>query len=105
MKRPSSSNSIMNVSRSILRFYDLYHAKDTVKVLDQALDHRVRHVVYMLLDGFGLNIIKAHLPKDAFLRQFLKKTITSVFPSTTTAATTAVLSAKPPIETGYLGWV
>ncbi len=105
MRRPSTNNSIMNVSRSILRFYDLYHGSDTVKVLDRALDDTVNHVVYMLLDGFGVNIIKAHLPKDAFLRRYLRQTITSVFPSTTTAATTAVLSAKPPIETGYIGWM
>jgi hypothetical protein len=105
MISPDYRNSIMNVSRSLLRFYGAYDGDDTVGVLDEALDGSVNHVIYMLLDGLGMNIIKAHLPESSFVRKNLAKTVTSVFPPTTSAATTAVLSAKPPIETGWLGWM
>ena len=105
MMRPDYRNSIMNVSRSLLRFYGAYDGDDTIKVLDDALDGSVNHVIYMLLDGLGMNIIREHLDHDSFVRRNLAKTVTSVFPPTTSAATTAVLSAKPPIETGWLGWM
>ncbi len=105
MRKPDYRRSIMNVSRSILKHYGAYEGDDTIPVLDQALKQGFNHVIFMLLDGLGTNVLKIHLPKTAFLRQHYRQTITSVFPSTTVAATNAVLAAEPPVTTGYLGWV
>lgn len=105
MRKPDYRHSIMNVSRSILKHYGAYAGDDTIPVLDACLKQDFNHVIFMLLDGLGINVLKQHLPKTAFLRQHCQKTITSVFPSTTVAATNAVLAAEPPVTTGYLGWV
>lgn len=105
MNKPDYRHSIMNVSRSFLKHYGCYQGHDTIESMDQHLKRNHAHVIYMLLDGLGDDLMKRHLPEDAFLRRHQKDRITSVFPPTTVAATNAVLAAKPPISTGYLGWI
>jgi hypothetical protein len=58
----------------------------------------------MLLDGMGTEILNKHLDENAFLRRNMKCVISSVFPSTTTAATMSVETGLSPIEHGWLGW-
>jgi len=103
--RPDFTNSIMNVSNSILHFYDIDTMYPGIQELDEELQKGYNHVIYVLLDGLGVNVIKAHLSQQQAMHKYLKKEITSVFPPTTVAATNAVLSGLPPITTGYLGWV
>ncbi|MFP4187347.1 MAG: alkaline phosphatase family protein [Acholeplasmataceae bacterium] len=98
-------HSIVNVSKSILKHYGCYQQEDTITELDHYLAEPSDHVIYLLLDGLGMNALKLHLDQEAILRRHLLRTVTSVFPPTTVAATHAVLAAKPPIETGYLGWI
>ena len=52
----------------------------------------------------GSNIIDRMLPKDSFLIVNRIKPITTVFPATTVAATTSVMTGLNPYETGMLGW-
>lgn len=58
----------------------------------------------MLFDGFGVDALEHHLKKDSFLRSHLNERISSVFPPTTTAATTSIESGLTPAEHGWLGW-
>jgi hypothetical protein len=44
------------------------------------------------------------LPEDAFLRRRQAATLTSVYPSTTAAATTSLYTGLSPAEHGWLGW-
>ncbi|MFU8792823.1 MAG: alkaline phosphatase family protein [Acholeplasmataceae bacterium] len=104
MRKPNYKHSIINISKSFLKHYQLYEKSDTHKALDQVLSKGYQHIVYMLLDGLGVNVIKKHLEPKDFLRKHLKDQITSVFPPTTVAATNAVLAANPPYTTGYVGW-
>jgi len=104
LNKPNYNKSIVSVSKSILQFYQIGKQRHTIKKLDQVLSKDINHVVFILLDGMGVNILKSHLKENAFLRQHHLQTISSVFPPTTVAATNAILAAKHPIETGYLGW-
>ena len=101
---PNYSHSILNISASILNYYGVKSEYPTLDILDKKLNENYNHVIFMVLDGLGLNIIKENLPKGALLRKNIKKKLTSVFPPTTVAATTAMLSGKAPISSGYLGW-
>lgn len=105
LKRPDYTNSILNVSNSFLKYYNVPTKYSSQTNLDSALQKGYNHIIYILLDGMGSNIIKHHLDKNDALRKYMVEEITSVFPPTTVAATNAVLSGKPPITTGYLGWV
>jgi len=101
---PDYQNSILNISASILNHYGVSTEYKTLKILDQELEKDYKHVILMVLDGMGINILNHNLSSDALLRKNLKTTLTSVFPPTTVAATTAMLSGLPPISSGHLGW-
>lgn len=101
---PDYTNSILNVSNSILKNYGVKTKYPTISLLDQELMKGYNHIIYILLDGMGVNIIRKHLTPDQALHKYLRKEITSVFPPTTVAATDTVLSGLPPISSGYIGW-
>lgn len=105
IKFPDYNNSIMNVSNSILKFYGVETNYNGIESLDEKLKNDYNHVIYILLDGMGSNIVKKLLNKTDGLRRYMRKEITSVFPPTTVAATNAVISGIPPISNGHLGWV
>lgn len=102
---PDYTNSILNVSNTFLHHYGLSTPYPGIDVLEEYLTEDIHHIIYILLDGLGVNIVKHHLQENDYLRKYLKKEITSVFPSTTVAATDAVLSGRPPISNGHIGWV
>ncbi|MBN2268096.1 MAG: alkaline phosphatase family protein [Acholeplasmataceae bacterium] len=105
VQHPDYENSILNVSSTIVQYYGGVNSYKKISIIDEKLKLNKKHVVLMLLDGMGTNILSEHLNPDDFLRKHQKKTISSVYPPTTVAATNAVLAAKSPLETGYLGWV
>lgn len=103
--KPDYQHSIMNVSNSLLHHYNIETKYNGIKILDQELKKGYNHIVYILLDGLGVNMLKEHLSSDDALLKYLQDQITSVFPPTTVAATDAVISGVPPISNGHLGWV
>lgn len=52
----------------------------------------------------GSKILDRNISKDSFFIKNKLKEITTVFPATTTAATTSIRTGLNPIEHGYLGW-
>ncbi|RJX26181.1 MAG: hypothetical protein C4537_03225 [Acholeplasma sp.] len=101
---PDYTHSILNVTATILKKYQAPTRYPELQVLADAIQDK-GHVVLVLLDGMGMNLLSKHLSRGAFLLKHLKDVITSVFPPTTVAATNTVLSGLPPYQSGYLGWV
>ena len=106
-QRPDYSNSIVNLSCSVLKYFNVSNIRhNSLAEVDRLLQQRKpRNVVILLFDAMGISILDSHLPKDSFTRQHVIKTISSTFPPTTVAATTAVNSGLTPLETGWLGWI
>lgn len=104
IKYPDYKNSLLALSASVLRYYGVPIPHDTLPALDRLLAKNYKNVVVMLFDGMGTAILERHLAPDAFLRKHFKETILSVFPSTTTAATTTMYTGCSPAEHGWLGW-
>ncbi len=104
MIKPNWKNSILNVSATFQNFLggqnDIYKLKEIEKVLNK----NYKNVVYICFDGLGMFPLKQNLNKNTILRKSIVKTITSVFPSTTTNATTTLCSATYPSNHGLLGW-
>ena len=94
----------MNVSCSILKHYGYPTKYDTILLCDRLLAKNYRNIVLILIDGLGESIIERYHDVTANLRRDHVDTISSVFPPTTAAATTAVLTGEPPVVTGWLGW-
>ena len=52
----------------------------------------------------GSRILDRTISKESFFNKNKIKEITTVFPATTTAATTSIRTGLNPIEHGWLGW-
>lgn len=104
--RNDYNNCLTNVACSIRKYFDLPYAHKTMPEVDSVLERKnPENVIVFLLDGVGANILKRSLPDpDLFLRKHTVKTMTSVFPATTTACTTSMLTGLNPVEHGWLGW-
>lgn len=106
IQRPDYSNSIVNLSCSVLKYYNVPVRHDTLPEFDRLLETRKpRNVVILLFDAMGISILSRHLPETSFTRKHVMRSLTSTFPPTTVAATTAVNSGLTPLETGWLGWI
>ena len=107
IKRPDYNNSIVNLSCSVLKYFNTPCIKhNSLPYVDRLLTNKhPRNIILLLFDAMGISILDKHLPIDSFTRQHVFKTLSSTFPPTTVAATTAVNSGLTPIETGWLGWV
>jgi len=104
-KFPDYTRCLTNVTNSILKHYGLETYHNTLKELDEILEERpYKNIVLMLYDGMGSNILKRNLKNTDFLNKNKLMDIDAVFPPTTTASTTAVLTGKNPNEHGWLGW-
>lgn len=103
MQFPNYSNSAYNVINSLINFYGVKN-NHTLNELDEILNtKKYNKIVFLVMDGLGNNIINKYL-KDSFIERKNIGPISSVFPSTTTAAMNTYYSALSPLEHGWLGW-
>ena len=103
--RNNYNECLTNLACSIRKYFDLDYKHNTIDYIDKILEeYKPKNVVTILCDGMGSNIMDRMLDKDAFLIKNRIKPITTVFPATTTAATTSMRTGLNPVETGMLGY-
>lgn len=104
MQFPNYQNSSFNSINSILHYYGVINDHKSLDSLDKILNEgRYKKIVFLVMDGFGQNIIKKYL-KDSFIDRKNIGPISSVFPSTTTAAMNTYYSGLSPLNHAWLGW-
>ncbi|MFN8481518.1 MAG: alkaline phosphatase family protein [Anaerolineae bacterium] len=104
--------SVANVAPTFaaLMGVDLRASRPLWEPLWQPWQGRVRRVVLVILDALGYLALTDALARDETLafhrvaRAGMLAPLTSVFPSTTTAATTSFATGRAPIEHGMLGY-
>lgn len=79
--------------------------KPNQKFLDYINKKNPNKIFLILIDGMGANLIQRKLSEDSFLNRNLFKKVTTVFPTTTTAAVTSISNGKGPNENAWLGWM
>lgn len=104
MKRIDYDRSLVSLASSVLKHFGAEAKHPTLKEMDVFLAKGYENVVVMLFDGMGTAILDKHKEQSPFLRSHMRGSISSVFPPTTTAATTSVESGLTPLEHGWLGW-
>ena len=103
--RNNYNECLTNLACSIRKYFNLPYNHNTIDYIDKILeDNKPKNVVTILFDGMGANILRRTLPENAFFISNLLKPITTVFPATTVAATTSMITGLNPVETGMLGW-
>ena len=105
MKITERNNTLVNISNSILKFYDIPTFHNSYDELDKILEkNKNKKLCLILLDGFGKIILEKYKKYCPFLYSHINLDCYSVYPPTTVAATTSLMSGKYPCETGFLGW-
>lgn len=96
---------LTNLACSIRKYFELDYKHNTIDYIDKILEeYKPLNVITILCDGMGSNIMDRMLDENSFLIKNRIKSITTVFPATTVAATTSILTGLNPCETGMLGW-
>lgn len=99
--------SLVNLMASVIRARG---GESAHRGLGQAWEQvlaKPRHVVLVVVDGLGLAQREAYLDAvtdSPFLGQHTPHELSSVFPATTAAAVTTLMSGASPAEHGILGW-
>ena len=104
MKKIDYEHSLVSLASSVLKYFGAEAKHPTLEEMDVLLAKGYENVVVMLFDGMGTAILDKHKEQSPFLRSHMRGTISSVFPPTTTAATTSMQSGLTPLEHGWLGW-
>ena len=100
---PNYEHCILNTITSILKYYNVNTPYSSLRSLDEKLSKKYKNVILIVLDGMGSHILDSLSP-DGFFKNNQSDIVTSVYPSTTTAALTTYYSGQPPIETGWIAW-
>lgn len=101
--KPDFNRCLVNLTASIQQHFGVTSQYPPLDFLAPHLEG-CKHVVLVLLDGMGKAILQKYVKEKGFLRQHHLYDISSIFPPTTVAATTALLSGKLPGETAWVGW-
>ena len=105
IQRPNYDRSILSISSSIMKYYNVESNYKSLDELDNILKNDYKNIVYLVLDCLGDNILRDNIQEDSILKNNKITTVTSVFPPTTAAATTAIHSGLSPLESGWIGWM
>lgn len=100
---PNYEHCILNTITSILKYYKVETEHKSLEKLDKKLESKYKNVVFIILDGMGEHILTPISPNGFFKKNELD-CVTSIYPSTTTAALTTYYAGKPPYETGWIAW-
>ncbi len=105
LKNIDYTNCLTNLTCSILKYFNCEYKHNTLLYVDKILQtKKPRNVILILCDGMGYNILNKTLNKNSFLVKNIKQQLLSVFPPTTTAATTSIITGLNPNEHCWLGW-
>lgn len=102
--KPKWKKSNLNISATLAEFLGAPNTNSTLSILKKELAKGYKNVVFICLDGMGINPIVKNLDKNDLLRKNIKHTLTSTFPSTTTNATTSLSCNLQPLQHGWFGW-
>lgn len=101
---PNYDHCVLGTITSILKYYNVDTKHKSSEKLDEILNEKkYKNVIFLILDGLGEHILNPISP-DGYLKKHQIDLVTSVYPSTTTAALTTYYSGRPPLETGWIAW-
>lgn len=101
---PDYQHSILSLTSSLLHCFGISSPHSGLIQLDRILESKRKNTVLLILDGMGSDALAGLLPSDAFLRRHKAADLSTVYPCTTTAATTTLSTGLSPLEHGWLGW-
>ena len=100
---PDYKRSSVNIIGSLMEAHRVQPFHNALPAFSSKPLSEYAHLFFILFDGMGYQLLSEKLSGIEGRVSKLER-LTSVFPSTTTAAVTSLLTGKTPLEHGYLGW-
>ena len=88
---PNFNKSILNISSTLATYLGCKNDKPILNELMDELKKNYKNIVFMCIDGLGINPININLDDNSILKKNIKMTLTYTFPSTTNNATICIL--------------
>lgn len=105
IRMPDYSDSMVNLVSSIQKYYGRNSKYSSIKDLDELLNsYKPEHIMLLILDGLAPYVLNKVLKSNQFLKKYLLRDMSAVFPPTTACAIPVSTSGKLAYETGWLGW-
>ena len=98
-----NENSIVNLMSSILAHYDVKSPYSNLKIFDPNELADDETVILLIIDGLGYNFLSNN-GRESFLFKNLKGKMSTVFPTTTSAAMTTFYSGLAPQNHAIPAW-
>ena len=95
--------SIVNLMTWLLNSYGINNSYESLSLLDKIDSSKYDNIVNFVIDGLGYNYLEKYGKNSLILNNTLGK-MTSVFPTTTSAALTSFATGQAPLEHGITGW-
>lgn len=93
---PDYNHSILNLITTVLKYYNVDTNHTSLESLEKIMTKKYKNIIFLVLDGMGEHILNNISPNGFFNKQKID-CVTSVYPSTTTAALTTYYSRKTTI--------
>ena len=100
--KPNYNRSIINIVSSIMASEGSKSIYPPLKELSPQELKKNPTICLIIIDGLAYYYLKKQ--KNSFLRKHIRAKLTSVFPSTTACAMTAIYTGVPPQQHGLTGW-
>ena len=101
---PDYNHCVLSTITSILKYFGVESKHKSLDSLDKILENKnYENIIFFVLDGMGEHILN-NISKDGYFNEHKIDCVTSVYPSTTTAALTSYYSGSTPYETGWIAW-
>ena len=101
---PNYEHCILGTITSILKYYNVETKHKSSEKIDNLLKEKIyKNIIFLVLDGLGQQLLNEISPEGVLNKNKID-CVTSVYPSTTTAALTTYYSGQPPYETGWIAW-
>lgn len=97
-------NNTLNLMSSIERRISGSSPLPACSILDQHDLDEPEHLILLVLDGLGDHLLQRYANPDGPLIQYREGQLHSVFPSTTSAAISTIMTARAPADHGILAW-
>ena len=97
------NGSIVNLMSSVLSTYGVKNIYNNLALLDKIDFAKYDNIVNFVIDGLGYNYLEKYGKHSLISKNTIGK-MTSVFPTTTSAAITSFATGNAPFEHGITGW-
>lgn len=104
MEDSKDLNQSIDVVAAIADNFGIKTNATPMEEVGKELNKGYKNVILFVLDGLGTDNLNYLLPENAFLRKHFLQSVSTVYPSTTTAATVSLETGALPVEHGWIGW-